>query len=37
MNWLDAELIQAINEISWFDGIGTLVVLLVVYAIFKRI
>ncbi len=37
MSWLNADLIQAINNVSWFDGIGTLIVLLVAYAIFKKL
>jgi len=37
MEWLTADLINAINETSWFDGIGTIVVLLVAYAAFRWI
>lgn len=37
MSWLNADLIQAINNVSWSDGIGTLIILLVAYAIFKRL
>ena len=34
---ITADLINAINDTSWFDGIGTLVVLLIAYAIYKYI
>lgn len=37
MSWLDANLIEAMNETSWFDGIGTIVVLLVAYGIYRWI
>lgn len=37
MDWLTADLIDAINETSWFDGIGTIVVLLIAYAAFRWI
>ncbi len=34
---ITAELLQVINDTSWADGIGTLVVLLVAYAVYKYI
>jgi hypothetical protein len=37
MDWLTADLIDAMNNTSWFDGIGTIVVLLCAYALFKYI
>ncbi|QOI69096.1 hypothetical protein Mosig_00134 [Pelagibacter phage Mosig EXVC030M] len=37
MDWITADLIETINNISWFDGIGTLVVLLGAYAVYKYI
>lgn len=37
MEWLTADLIDAINETSWFDGIGTIIVLLIAYAAFRWI
>tara|TARA_Y100001949_G_C15811304_1_gene253619 strand:+ start:111 stop:239 length:129 start_codon:yes stop_codon:yes gene_type:complete len=37
MDWLTADLINAINNVSWFDGIGTIVVLLGAYAVYKYI
>jgi len=37
MDWLTADLLKVINETSWFDGIGTIVVLLVAYTIYKYI
>ena len=37
MDWMTADLLKAINETSWFDGIGTIVVLLGAYAIYKYI
>ena len=37
MDWFTADLVYAINETSWVDGIGTIVVLLVAYACFKWI
>ena len=37
MDWLTADLIDAMNETSWFDGIGTIVVLLAVYAAYRYI
>jgi len=37
MDWITADLIDAINETSWFDGIGTIVVLLIAYAAYKWI
>jgi hypothetical protein len=37
MDWITADLIDAINETSWFDGIGTIVVLLIAYAVYKWI
>ena len=37
MDWLTADLIEAINNTSWFDGIGTIVVLLGAYAVYKYI
>ena len=37
MDWITADLIETINNISWFDGIGTLVVLLGAYTVYKYI
>jgi|TARA_B100001094_G_C17655033_1_gene541536 hypothetical protein len=37
MDWLTADLIDAMNETSWFDGIGTIVVLLAAYAAYRYI
>ena len=37
MDWFTADLIYAMNETSWFDGIGTIVVLLVAYAAYRWI
>jgi len=37
MDWFTADLIYAMNETSWVDGIGTIVVLLVAYAAFRWI
>ena len=37
MDWITADLIDAINETSWFAGIGTIVVLLIAYAVYKWI
>ena len=37
MDWITADLIDAINETSWFDGIGTIIVLLIAYAVYKWI
>lgn len=37
MEWLTADLLDAINETSWFDGIGTIIVLLIAYAAFRWI
>ncbi len=37
MDWITADLIDAINETSWFDGIGTIIILLVAYAVYKWI
>ncbi len=37
MDWFTADLINAMNEISWFDGIGTIVVLLAAYAAYRWI
>ena len=37
MDWITADLIDAINETSWVDGIGTIVVLLLGYAGYKWI
>jgi hypothetical protein len=34
---ITAELLQVINETSWTDGIGTLAVLLIAYALYKYI
>tara|TARA_X000000950_G_scaffold288701_1_gene406858 strand:- start:5158 stop:5283 length:126 start_codon:yes stop_codon:yes gene_type:complete len=34
---ITAELLQVMNETSWADGIGTIVVLLIAYAIYKYI
>lgn len=37
MDWLSADLIDAINNTSWTDGIGTIVVLLIAYAAYRWI
>lgn len=37
MDWFTADLIYAMNETSWVDGIGTIVVLLAAYAAFRWI
>lgn len=37
MDWVTAELIEEINDTSWVDGIGTIVVFLVAYAVFRWI
>jgi len=37
MDWLTADLIDAMNNTSWFDGIGTIVVLLLAYAAYRWI
>ena len=37
MDWLTADLINAMNETSWVDGIGTIVVLLLAYAAYRWI
>jgi|TARA_B100001094_G_C17611318_1_gene521358 hypothetical protein len=37
MDWLTADLIDAMNETSWFDGIGTIFVLLLAYAAYRWI
>ena len=37
MDWLTADLIDAMNETSWFDGIGTIIVLLAAYAAYRDI
>lgn len=37
MDWLSADLIYAINDTSWVDGIGTIIVLLGAYAGYKWI
>tara|TARA_R110002050_G_scaffold266680_1_gene408119 strand:+ start:328 stop:453 length:126 start_codon:yes stop_codon:yes gene_type:complete len=37
MDWFTADLIEAMNETSWFDGIGTIVVLLCAYAAYRWI
>ena len=37
MDWFIADLINAMNETSWFDGIGTIVVLLAAYAAYRWI
>lgn len=37
MDWLTADLIDAINNTSWVDGIGTIIVLLLGYAAFRWI
>ena len=34
---ITAELLQVINDTSWTDGIGTIVELLVAYAVYKYI
>ena len=37
MDWVTADLIDAMNNTSWLDGIGTIVVLLLAYAAYTRI
>jgi hypothetical protein len=37
MDWVTADLIDAMNNTSWFDGIGTIVVLLLAYAAYRWI
>ena len=37
MDWITADLIAAINNTSWVDGIGTIIVLLLAYAAFRWI
>ena len=37
MDWITADLVDAINNTSWSDGIGTIVVLLGAYAVYKYI
>ena len=37
MDWLTSDLIYALNDTSWVDGIGTIVVLLLGYAGYKWI
>jgi hypothetical protein len=37
MDWVTSDLIDAINNTSWFDGIGTIVVLLGAYFVYKWI
>jgi hypothetical protein len=37
MDWITAELIDAINNTSWVDGIGTIIVLLTAYAGYRWI
>ena len=37
MDWITSDLIEAINETSWVDGIGTIAVLLVAYAAYRWI
>lgn len=37
MDWLTSDLIEAINNTSWVDGIGTIVILLVAYFVYKWI
>jgi hypothetical protein len=34
---IDADLIEVVNETSWVDGIGTIVVLLLAYATYRWI
>lgn len=34
---ISADLINAMNETSWVDGIGTIIVLLIAYAAYKWI
>ena len=34
---INADLIEAMNETSWVDGIGTIVVLLLAYAAYRWI
>lgn len=37
MDWVTADLVNAVNETSWFDGIGTIVVLLFAYTAYRWI
>lgn len=37
MDWLTSDLIAEINNTSWVDGIGTIAVFLVAYAVFRWI
>ena len=37
MDWFTADLINAMNETSWVDGIGNIVVLLLAYAAYRWI
>jgi len=37
MDWITAELIDSINNTSWVDGIGTIIVLLAAYAGYRWI
>tara|TARA_S200002703_G_scaffold138767_1_gene129124 strand:- start:1429 stop:1554 length:126 start_codon:yes stop_codon:yes gene_type:complete len=37
MDWVTADLIDAMNNTSWFDGIGTIIVLLLAYAAYRWI
>lgn len=37
MDWFTADLIYAMNETSWVDGIGTIIVLLGAYAGYRYI
>ena len=37
MDWLTSDLIYAINDTSWVDGIGTIIVLLGAYTAYKWI
>lgn len=37
MDWVTADLIDAMNNTSWVDGIGTIVVFLLAYAAYRWI
>ena len=37
MDWISADLVEAINNTSWVDGIGTIIILLGAYAGYRWI
>ena len=37
MDWITADLVEAINNTSWVDGIGTIIILLGAYAGYRWI